>query len=125
MVGVPDVVVNGFAAYQRGSYSEAINVWVKDSGLDINTPFKSALNKLLSDTEVADESFVGPELIRNVALTPSSSLVYVFAKYKKGAMYMCFSCYKTAAPENKWLVTSITADSDPSKILPFNLLGGE
>jgi len=119
---VPDIVTTGFAAYSRSGYSLALDTWCKGSSLEVDGNAKVTIGKNLSDEENFAGSFAGAETIKVVGLSPSSTLVYTFAKYQKGGLYLCFACVKSAG---KWLVTSIVSNSDPAKVLPTNILSGQ
>jgi len=119
--GVPDAVASGFLTYMKEGYATAVEFWSKGSSLNLDSAAKTALNKSLSDEENIAGTFVAPEIIRVVNLSPSSLLVYIFGKYQRGGLYMCFACYKTS---DKWLVTSVASDADPAKVLPTNILAG-
>jgi len=120
--GVPDIVANGFLDYMKGGFSSAVEAWSKGSSLEVDSTAKNALSKSLSDEENVAGTFVSPEIIRVVTLSTSSTLVYIFGKYQRGSLFMCFACYKTT---DKWLVTSVDIDVDPVKVLPTNLLSGQ
>jgi len=119
--GMPDTVAAGFAIYAKNGYASAIDAWSKGSSLEIDAASRNAITKSLSDAENTAGTFAGAELIKSVSLSPSSTLVYVFAKYQKGGLYLAFACSKSGG---KWLVTSVTANVDPAKVLPTNILSG-
>jgi len=120
--GVPDIVAGGFTAYIKSGYATAVEFWSKGSSLNLDAPTKTAINKSLSDEENIAGSFIAPEVIKIVNLSSSSILVYISGKYQRGGLYMCFACFK---PVDKWLVTSITCDQNPAKILPTEILSGQ
>jgi len=119
--GMPDTVTLGFTTYARSGYATAVDAWAKGSSLEIDVVSKNAITKSLSDEENTAGTFVAAELIKSVSLSPSSTLVYVFAKYQKGGLYLAFACSKTPT---KWVVTSVVASVDPSKVLPTAILSG-
>lgn len=122
--GVPDTVAAGFTTFMKSGYATAVEVWSRGSSLNLDANATAVINKSLSDEESIAGSFVSPEIIKIVNLSSSSTLVYILGKYQRGALYMCFACYMSPSPD-KWLVTSIACDTDPAKILPTNLLGGQ
>ena len=99
--GLPDTVASGFAIYSKNGYASAIDAWSKGSSLEIDAAARNAITKSLSDAENTAGTFVGAELIKSVPLSQSSMLVYVFAKYQKGGLYLAFACSKTPA---KWRI---------------------
>ncbi len=120
--GVPDTLANGFLIYMKSGYATAVEAWSRGSSLEIDANAQLAVTKSLSAEESVAGTFIAPEIIKTVNLSPSSMLVYIFGKYQRGGLYMCFACYKS---QEKWLVTSIDCDGDPAKVLPEYLRSGQ
>ncbi|HTB64105.1 MAG TPA: hypothetical protein VK737_11025 [Opitutales bacterium] len=119
--GVPQIIADGFNSFKTGSYATAVVTWSRGSNLELDVQATTGVQNTLSHMQNVGGSYVGPELIKIVSLSTSTELVYVDVKYQRGMVFMCFTCMK---PADKWLITSITADADPTKILPTNILSG-
>jgi hypothetical protein len=119
--GVPQIIADGFTAFKSGSYATATVTWSRGSNLELDVQATTAVQATLSKMQNLGGNYLSAELIKIVNLAPSSELVYVIVKYQRGQVFMCFTCYK---PAEKWVITSITADADPAKILPTNILSG-
>jgi hypothetical protein len=118
----PDIVVNGFKEFKSGGYTAAINAWSRDSSLMLDSPTLQSLNNYFSLISNNSGTYVGADMVRVVNLSPNSEIVYAAAKYQRQVVFISFTCYKAG---DRWLITVIDANKDPTKVLPTNILSGQ
>jgi len=116
---VPDIITKGFDAYKKSS-SDAVDIWFKGSPLDTDLATKAKLLTALNDFEKGYGKYLGYEIFKTVALTPSTEIVYAVIKFEKGPVWFAFNLYKAT---DSWTVPTLNANQNPQQVLPQNLLG--
>jgi hypothetical protein len=114
----PEVIGRGFDAYLKSGAGAAFDEW------NIYSDSESKRSKALATFQQVETAFgklIGWELIRVVTLSDSVCCVYLTAKYQQGPLFMAFDCYKS----KEWSVVKANANSDPTEVLPGNILGGQ
>ncbi len=114
----PEVIGRGFDAYLKSGAGAAFDEWKIYS--DSEAKRSNAL-AMFQQVETALGKLTGWELIRVVTLSDSVCRVYLAAKYQQGPVFMAFDCYKT----KEWSVVKANANTDPTEVLPGNILGGQ
>ncbi len=116
----PDIITKGFEAYKTSS-SAAVEVWFKGSPLNDDLTTKAKLLSALGDFEKGYGKFIGYEIYKTVALTPSTEVVYAVLKFEKGPVWFSFNLYK---PTDTWIIPTLNANQNPQQVLPQSLLAG-
>jgi hypothetical protein len=120
--GLPDIVVDGFKEFMSGGYTAATNAWARDSSLLLDSQALQSLNNYFNQVSSNAGTFVGADIVRVVKLSANTESVFAVAKFQRQVVFMSFTCYRTS---DKWLITWIDANKDPSLILPTNIMSGQ
>jgi hypothetical protein len=118
---VPNIVTDGFAAYQKSGGKAALAAWLKGSPMENDTTTNINMTGLLGQIETAYGKMVGFDTLRVVVVSPALQRVYVLIKFEKGPMYASFDCYKAPAG---WIIPILNFNTKASEVLPANFLNG-
>ena len=116
--GVPRVVSAGFDAYRKEGAASAIDTWLKGSPLAGDKAAQSQAASL-SAVETYYGKLRSAELIKLYRISPSSKLMFMEARFEKGAAFMKFLTFDTGTSE---IVTLFLFHTEPAQILPGELL---
>lgn len=111
-----DVVARGFAEYAAHGPEAAWNAWTDNSSLQTNEYRKTEYER--GSVAAASEfgKLKGYELIRQVPISKSVTIVYCACLYDRGVLYMKFNCYQTG---KSWIITWIQCSDILEEIVPL------
>ena len=118
----PDIVINGFTAYQKSGAAAAVAAWMKDSPIENDTTARAGLVGGMSQIQAAYGNVTGLESVRTVPISPSVRFVYVVLKFERGPVFARFDCYNTG---KSWIITQLVLNTKAAEVWPQNLLIGK
>ncbi len=119
---VPGAVAAGFDAYEsKGGANAAIATWLADGPLARAVDTQSLVDKLRRIERICG-TFRGYRTIHVAAITESTRLAFLEVDYRRCPVFSRFVAYKGSAG---WVVTELTLNTKPEKVLPEFLLIGK
>jgi len=115
------LIESGTAAYVKDGASAAVAAWIKGSALEGNTQAVSQANGLRQIEDFYGKP-VGSDVLREVSLSPKSTLVYFTINFQKGVLYARMQTYQL--PGGGWVSTEFKFHTEATNILPSGMLQG-
>lgn len=116
---VPELVSRGFAAYETGGYSAALDAWLAGWGPDDVAPAKAGFTPVFQQMESQAGHYVGSELLGTVGWGEHARRVYALVLYEERPLFARFDLYQV---DGQWRVLNMTLNTDPERVLPPGLL---
>jgi hypothetical protein len=118
---VPQIVLDGFAAYRNSGMRAALDLWLKTSPVAATANMQQLMGAL-SQIEGLYGRMIGYDVLRVVHVGTRVRRVYFTLLYEKGPLYGYIDCYQTS---RGWVVPGFLTNSQPGVILPPDLLTGD
>lgn len=115
------IVVSGLEAYKTGGATEAIQGWIKGSGLEGSKEALSQANVLRQVEEFYGE-YQGFDIIRDHEMSPRVHMIVFVMNYEKGPLFSRFQSY--LSDSGKWVATEFKLHTEANMILPNNVVFG-
>jgi hypothetical protein len=116
------IVIKGLDAYAKGGPEEAVNVWIKDSGLEGNKSVLARVNDLKL-VEGYWGNFESYEILKDYKFSERVHIVLFVINYEKGPMFCRFQSYLSKSGD--WVTTYFDFDSDVFTMFSDKLIYGE
>lgn len=116
---VPELVSRGFAAYETGGYSAALDAWLAGWSPDDVAPVKAGFEPVFQQMEEQAGRYVGPELLGTAGWGEHARRVYALVLYEERPLFARFDLYQV---DGQWRVLNITLNTDPERVFPPGLL---
>ena len=116
---VPELVPRGFAAYETGGYSAALDAWLMGWGADDIPPIKSRFADVFQQMEREAGHYVGHELLGSVLWGEHTRRVYALVMYEERPLFARFDLYQV---DGQWRVLNLTVNTDPEQVFPPGLM---
>ncbi len=116
---VPEIINQGFNAYAQTGLNSALQVWLQNSLLDRNTLLKTEL-AALKQADATYGLFESGEVMRQVAITPRVTRVYLVLYYERSPLWAYFDLYKTR--NGTQVISDIFFNTKVQVILPAEFL---
>lgn len=115
---LPNVVTDGFHAYQVGGSDSAVRVWTRNwSGDDSGKV--AALEQSLRAVGQQFGAMQGFQVVRSSTLGDRLRRTYLLIWYERHPLYAFFQSYRLA--DGAWKIIDLTWDSDWAKVFPAAL----
>ncbi|MFA6287026.1 MAG: hypothetical protein WC661_06525 [Opitutaceae bacterium] len=116
---VPEIINQGFNAYAQTGLSAALQVWLQNSLLDRATLLKTEL-AALKQADTTYGLFESGEVMRQVAITPRVTRVYLVLYFERSPLWAYFDLYKTR--NGNQVISDIFFNTKVQVILPAEFL---
>ncbi len=116
---VPELINQGFNAYAQTGLNAALQLWLQNSLLDRNTLLKNELVPL-KQADATYGLFESGEVMRQVAITPRVTRVYLVLYYERAPLWAYFDLYKTRAGNQ--VISDIFFNTKVQVVLPVEYL---
>ena len=118
---VPQIVLDGFAAYRKSGMRAAFDLWLKTSPVAATANMEQLMGAL-AQIEGMYGRMIGYDVLRVVHVGSRVRRVYFVVLYEKGPLYGYIDCYQTS---HGWVVPGFLTNAQPGVILPPDLLTGD
>jgi len=118
---VPQIVLDGFAAYRNSGMRAALELWLRTSPVAATANMEQLLGAL-AQVEGMYGRMIGYDVLRVVHVGTRVRRVYFVLLYEKGPLYGYIDCYQTS---RGWVVPGFLTNMQPGVILPPDLLTGD
>lgn len=115
---VPALLTRGFAAYETGGYSAALDAWLVGWGPDDVTPVKEGFIPVFQQVEDQAGHYVGSEFLGTVMWGEHSRRVYALVLYEERPLYARFDLYQI---DGTWRLLNLTVNTDVERVFPPGL----
>ena len=116
---IPDLINQGLIAYTQTGLNAALQVWLQNSLLDRATLLKSELS-ILKQADASYGLLESGEVMRQVAITPRVTRVYMVFYYERAPLWAYFDLYKTR--NGNQVISDVFFSNKVQVILPSELM---
>jgi hypothetical protein len=116
---IPELINQGLNAYAQTGLNAALQIWLQNSLLDRNTLLKTELSTL-KQADATYGLFESGEVMRQVAITPRVTRVYLVLYYERAPLWAYFDLYRTR--NGPQVISDIFFSNKVQVILPPELM---
>jgi hypothetical protein len=116
---VPEIVTRGFAAYESGGYSAALDAWLAGWGADDIKSVKGEFIPVFIQMEEQSGAYVGSEVLGTVRWGEHARRVYALVMYEERPLFARFDLYQVGG---QWRVLNVTLNTNVEQVFPAGLL---
>lgn len=116
---LPPPVREGFKAYPEGSYTVAVDAWLRHAAVENSIELKSRLLKLEGASHLYG-TFEEVDIVHRTTLSNRAQRLYLAMHFERGTVWICFDVYQKR--DQQWVINGVRYSLNPVEILPEPLL---